>query len=338
MNSLPTKPSFIAEIGVNHDGDLEKALRLTAACAKAGADIVKFQIFNPDLVFSPNAPLAKYQAVNTGKDTSALSMIRPLELQQDSLMTLAKYCASNGVEFLATAFDFPSFDLALSLGIRRIKVPSGEINNLQFLRYMASSGLPVLISTGMANIDEIRRAVELFVGQGYSKDKITLLQCTTSYPAPVEDLNLNAMVSLRKIFGVETGYSDHSVGNIAPIVATSLGATVIEKHITENAGDAGPDHAASLPVDLLPELLEQINAATLALGDGKKRLMPSEAVNVAVARRGIYARRDIPLGKKIEEGDLIALRPENQHPVDKLDSLIGQLALRPYAKYESLDD
>lgn len=337
MLRLPRSPLFIAEIGVNHDGDLEKAKRLTAASAQAGVDIVKFQIFNPDLVFSPNAPLAKYQAVNTRTDTSALAMIRPLELQEASLTALAKHCESYGVEFLATAFDFPSFDLALSLGIKRIKVPSGEINNLQFLRYMAASGLPVLISTGMANMDEIRRAVDLFISEGYSREEITLLQCTTSYPAPAEDLNLNAIVSLRNTFEVETGFSDHSVGNIAPILATSLGASVIEKHITESASDIGPDHAASLPVDLLPELLDQIHVAALALGDGNKRLMPSEMDNVAVARRGIYARRDIAVGKKIEEEDLIALRPEHQLSVDNLDSLLGQKASRAYAKFEPFE-
>jgi N,N'-diacetyllegionaminate synthase len=238
---------IIAEAGVNHNGDIGLAKKLIAAAAAAGADLVKFQTFSAKNLVSSSAPKAEYQKKTTESSESQLEMIQKLELSREDHAVLIQECSAHGIGFFSTAFDFQSFDLLMELGcLKQVKIPSGELTNLPLLRYMSRFGKPLLLSTGMANLGEIEAAIEAVEAAGTPRHLITVLHCTTEYPTPMEDVNLRAMVAMKKAFGVSTGYSDHTAGIEIPLAAVALGATVIEKHFTLDRNLPGPDHKASL--------------------------------------------------------------------------------------------
>ena len=273
------KALVIAEIGVNHDGELNKALQLVDAAARAGADVVKFQTFRAASLASHSAPKADYQRTVPGKNQRDL--LRSLELSEEDHERLLLHCASQKVEFLSTGFDQASVDFLVSLGIKRVKVPSGEITNLPLLRHIGRKKLPILLSTGMANLGEIETALGILESAGTTRETITVLHCTTAYPASLEDVNLRAMDSIRRSLHVAVGYSDHTLGGQVAIAATALGAAVIEKHITLDRSLLGPDHAASMEPDEFSQMVKAIRDVETAMGDGIKRPSKQEELNIS---------------------------------------------------------
>ncbi|MDP6475586.1 MAG: N-acetylneuraminate synthase family protein [Alphaproteobacteria bacterium] len=297
---------IIAEAGVNHDGEFDRALALVDAAARAGADIVKFQAFRGRDLVAGGAPTAAYQREKTGHDEQR-AMLERLELSLDQLAGIAKHCRARDMEFLCTAFDSTMIAALTDMGMRRIKVASGELDNLPALAHVAASGLPVLLSTGMATLEEVRLAVET-LRQGGAGD-ITLLHCTSLYPAPMESVNLRAMQTLRQHFNLPVGYSDHSLGDHVAVAAVALGASVIEKHLTLDHALAGPDHAASLNPDEFAAMSARLRATEVALGDGVKAPSPAELEVAEVARKSWHAATDLAAGALLAAGDVCLKRP-----------------------------
>jgi len=323
----PGHPVFIiAEAGVNHNGDMELARRLVDAAAAAGADAVKFQTFKAEKVVSPAAPQADYQKANTGIEESQLAMIRRLELDPDQTAELRDHCIAAGIEFLSTPFDEESAESLFNLGVPAFKVGSGELTNHRFLRCLAGKGLPLLVSTGMASMDETRAAVAAIAEAGGRK--LCLLHCVSAYPAPPGDSNLRAMEALRRAFGVPVGWSDHTLGLHVTLAAVALGANVVEKHFTLDRNLPGPDHGASLEPHQLAELVRQVREVESALGDGVKRCMPSEENTAAVARRSIHSAVELAAGHVLRPEDLVLLRPGVGIPAGELESVIGRRTVR----------
>ena len=322
----------VAEIGVNHNGRLRTALRLADRVAKAGADALKFQAFKSSELVSGAAPLAEYQARNMKRAAGAqLDMLRSLELSYGDLKRLKAHCDAIGLPALATPFDFESADFLDGL-IDAFKIGSGEVTNLPFLRHVAAKGKPVLLSTGMSTLKEIATAVaairECRPAGSRRSPPLTLLQCTTSYPCPFEDVNLRAMETLKGAFGVPVGFSDHTPGIEASVAAAALGAAVIEKHFTLDRDLPGPDHKASLEPDEFQRLVAAIRNVESALGDGVKRVMPSERPNLAVARKSLVAARDIRKSESITEGMISIKRPAGGIPPGDLKKAVGMRARR----------
>lgn len=329
---------IIAEAGVNHNGDMENALALVAAAAEAGADMVKFQTFKAEQSISQHAPKAEYQKAATGSAESQLDMVRKLELSLDDHHLLAKACGEAGIAFFSTGFDAASIDFLVELGIDRIKIPSGELTNLPLLRHMASKGLPMILSTGMAYLGEVEAAVEAIEKSGGSRSALTILHCNTEYPTPVQDVNLHAMATLGAAFGTSFGYSDHTRGIEIPIAAVALGATVIEKHFTLDRALPGPDHAASLEPDELRQMVNAIRNVELAMaGDGIKRPSPSEIGNRAIARKSIVAARTITAGEAFSRENLAAKRPGTGLSPMLWDDVIGRIAARDFEPDEMIE-
>jgi N,N'-diacetyllegionaminate synthase len=324
------KTLIIAEAGVNHNGDLDLASELVARAAAAGADLVKFQTFVTASSISRRAPKARYQVESTGHAESQFEMVRRLELSHQDHVTLQKQSRHHGIGFFSTAFDIASFELLQSLGIDRIKVPSGELTNLPFLRYLAGHGLPMLVSTGMATLGEIDAALQVMETAGTPRERITLLHCNTEYPTPMTDVNLRAMQNMRAAFGVEVGYSDHTRGIEIPIAAVALGATVIEKHFTLDRSLPGPDHQASLEPDELAAMCTAIRNVEAALGDGVKRPSPSEMHNRPIARKSIVAARPIRAGEQLTADNLATKRPGTGISPMRWDEVLGTIARRDY--------
>ena len=323
---------IIAEAGVNHNGDISLAKKLIAAAAAAGADLVKFQTFSAKNLVSSSAPRAEYQKKTTESSESQLEMIQKLELSREDHAVLIQECSAHGIGFFSTAFDFQSFDLLMELGcLEQIKIPSGELTNLPLLRYMSRFGKPLLLSTGMANLGEIEAAIEAVVAAGTPCHLITVLHCTTEYPAPMEDVNLRAMVAMKKAFGVRTGYSDHTAGIEIPIAAVALGATVIEKHFTLDRNLPGPDHKASLEPHELKAMVEGIRNVERALGDGVKRPSPSELKNKPIARKSLVAIRPIRAGETLSAENIAAKRPGTGLSPMRWDEVIGRTAIKDFA-------
>ena len=267
---------IIAEAGVNHNGDLLIAKKLIDAAAQAGADIVKFQTFKATQLATEYADQAAYQKKALGQSQTQLAMLQKLELSQDLYGDLISYCQKRDIEFLSTPFDSTSIDFLASLNLKRWKIPSGEITNLPYLRQIGRKRCPVILSTGMANLGEIEAALAVLVEAGTPRTKITVLHCTTEYPAPAEEVNLRAMQTIAQAFDVAVGYSDHTEGIVIPIAAVAMGATVIEKHLTIDRNLPGPDHKASLEPDDFALMVTGIRTIGQALGDGIKRPTPSE--------------------------------------------------------------
>ena len=283
---------IIAEAGVNHNGDLDMAYRLVDAAKDAGADAVKFQTFKAERLVKKNAPKAEYQKNTTGVQESQLDMIKRLELNETQHRLIQQYCTECGIEFLSTAFDTDSTEFLNKLGMKRWKVPSGEITNLPYLRRIASFGKPILVSTGMAKLGEVEAALDVLEASGVPRSLVTVLHCTTEYPTPLEEVNLKAMVVMGQTFGVAVGYSDHTLGITIPIAAVALGATVIEKHFTLDRNLEGPDHKASLEPRDLAAMVIGIRELETALGDGVKRITRSEARNRPIAKIGRASCRE----------------------------------------------
>jgi N-acetylneuraminate synthase len=321
----------IAEAGVNHNGELKLAFQLVEAAAQAGADVVKFQTFQAQELATSQADKTDYQKETTGESESQLAMLLKLELNPEQHLQLIEHCQSFGIEFLSTAFDPFSIDLLTSLNLQRWKIPSGEINNLPYLRKIGSLKQPVILSTGMANLGEIEAAIDVLEHAGTSRDQITVLHCTTEYPAPLDQVNLRAMQAIAQAFGVAVGYSDHTDGISVPIAAVAMGATVIEKHLTLDRTMEGPDHRASLEPDQFAAMVQGIRAIELALGDGIKRPTPSERANLPNVRKSLVAARPIQAGEPFSAGNINAKRPGTGISPMHWDEMVGRNASRSYA-------
>lgn len=321
---------IIAEAGVNHNGSLETALKMVDAAKDAGADYIKFQTFHTQALVTSLCEAADYQKENAGA-VSQEEMLKKLELGYEDFRSLKDYCKKKGIGFLSTAFDEESIDFIASLNPDFMKVPSGELTNLPFLRKMASTGLPMIISTGMATPEEIAKALSPFRKAGYGSENLILLHCTTQYPTPMEDVNLLAMKTVSDSFGLPSGYSDHTLGIEVAIAAATLGATVVEKHFTLSREMEGPDHKASLEPDELMAMIKAIRNIEKALGNGVKEVKESERHNLISARRSIVASRHITKGRTIMEEDICAKRPANGLSPMFWDKVVGSKAKRDYA-------
>jgi N-acetylneuraminate synthase/N,N'-diacetyllegionaminate synthase len=326
----------IAEAGVNHNGDLGLGLRLVDAAAEAGCDAVKFQTFKAETLVSRSAPKARYQQLTTREDESQLEMLRRLELDRAAHEALRDRCRSRGIQFLSTPFDPESADLLSELDVPLFKVPSGEITNFPLLAHIGRKGKPVILSTGMSFLGEVEAALEVLRGAGAKE--ITLLHCTSSYPAAPADANLLAMLTLRQAFGVPVGYSDHTLGLEVAIAAVALGATVIEKHFTLDRSLPGPDHRASLEPRELSALVSAIRNVERALGDGVKRPVPAEMEMREAARRSIVAAVALPANTVLTAGHLALKRPGTGLPPSRLASLVGRVLKRDVAADELLTE
>ena len=318
-------PLVVAEAGVNHGGSVDRARDLVRAAAEAGADAVKFQTFHADALARPDAPQAAYQRERAPSATQR-EMLRGLELPDEAWGQLAEEAATRGILFLSTPFDLRSARLLASLGIPGFKVGSGDLTNLILLRALAAFGRPLLISTGMATLDEID--VSLADLRAHGDPPVVLLHCTSAYPAPMADANLRAMATLRDRYAVPIGYSDHTRGLAAAVAAAALGAAVIEKHITLDRSLPGPDHAASLEPGEFAAMVRGARAAATALGSGGKRPAASELDARNVARRSLAAIRALPAGHVLREEDLTALRPADGISPQRLDAVVGRRLAR----------
>lgn len=328
---------IIAEAGVNHNGDVELAKELVKRAAEAGADIVKFQSFVTSSSIAVNAVKAAYQIENTGVKDSQYEMVRKLELSRENHNILLEECKLHNIEFLSTAFDNESFDFLVKLGIKKIKIASGEITNIPLLRHFTRIGnLPILLSTGMCTLGEIEDAIKIIELSGTPRKLITLLHCTTEYPAPYDEVNLSAIRSLSSAFGVKVGYSDHTLGIEIPIAAVAIGATVIEKHLTLDRNLPGPDHKASLEPHEFRAMVAGIRNVEVAMGDGIKRPTKSELRNIHVVRKYIVARRKIFAGELFTEDNLCVKRGSPGISPILWDEVIGKPACRDFFSEEPI--
>lgn len=327
----------IAEAGVNHNGDMDLAKSLIDVAKDAGADYVKFQTFKADSLLTSKAPKAEYQVKNAGAEESQYEMIRRLELSDSMHNELKSYCDNKGIGFLSTGFDIESVRYLKSLGGMIFKVPSGEITNLHLLRFIGSLDGDVILSTGMACLGEVERALEELELAGTNREKVTVLHCTTEYPTPMDEVNLNAMVNMGKAFGVSVGYSDHTPGIEVPIAAVALGATVIEKHFTLDRSLPGPDHRASLEPEELKAMVSGLRNIEKAMGDGIKRPGPSELKNIPIVRKSLVAACTIKTGELFTEENLIAKRPGTGISPMRWDEVMGRQAPRDFGKDELIE-
>lgn len=320
----------IAEAGVNHNGDLGLAKQLVAAAADAGADLVKFQTFVSANCISEDAPKADYQLKSTDGLESQFEMVRKLELSHADHLVLVEECRKFGIGFFSTAFDIESFRLLQDLELGLVKIPSGEITNLPLLRHFGRAGKPVILSTGMATLGEIETALDALETAGVDRADITLLHCTTEYPAPMSDVNLLAMLAMRTAFGVRVGYSDHTSGIEVAVAAVALGATVIEKHLTLDRSMHGPDHLASLEPVEFKQMVSSIRNIEAALGDGIKRPSASERKNRPIARKSLVASRPIDKGELLTAENVATKRPGTGISPMAWDEVIGTIAKRSF--------
>ena len=326
---------IIAEAGVNHNGNLDLALKMVDEAKRAGADIVKFQTAIPEKVISKYADKAEYQKKTTGNEESQLEMCKRIHLKLSDYDIIKKYCEEVGIEFLSTPFDLESIDYLEKLGMRLWKIPSGEITNLPYLIKIAKTGRPVIMSTGMAELKEVEEAINVLKENGAGE--ITLLHCTTEYPAPFESVNLRAMNTLREKFGTEVGYSDHTVGFEVAVAAAVLGASVIEKHFTLNHNMEGPDHKASLEPEEFEVMVNNIRLIEKALGDGVKQPAEAEKKNIAIARKSIVAAKDIKKGEVFTGDNITTKRPGSGISPMKWFEVLGTEAVRDFVEDELIE-
>jgi len=331
------KTLIIAEAGVNHNGDLAMAKQLVASAAAAGADLVKFQTFITGKSISRGAPKAQYQNQSTDPAESQYEMVRKLELSRADHEALIAECARHGIGFFSTAFDGDSLDMLMEMGMELIKVPSGELTNLPLLRRMGACGKPVILSTGMATLGDIEQAIAVLEQAGTARAAITVLHCTTEYPTPMAEVNLRAMQSIGSAFGVAVGYSDHTAGIEVATAAVALGASVIEKHFTLDRNLPGPDHQASLEPHELRAMVQAIRNIETALGDGIKRLTPSELRNQPIARKSLVATRPIAPGELFSAANLGTKRPGTGVSPMLWDQVLGTAARRAFAADELIE-
>lgn len=321
----PMKKAFIiAEIGVNHNGDPQRAMEMIGIAKRAGADAVKFQCFRAKHVAVSRTPLAGYQQRGAGESGGQREMLKKLELPNETFFALKDEADARRMEFLCTPFDKESVDLVEPL-VGRFKISSGDCANYPFLDYVAAKGRPVILSTGMSSLEEVDEAVATIQRH---KVALSLLHCTTSYPCDPEEANLLAMAELRNRYGVPVGYSDHTLGIEVAIAAVALGATIIEKHLTFSKRADGPDHKASLEPDEFTHMVQSIRTVNRAMGDGRKAIQPSERSNRKIAQKSVVAAQKIEAGRIINEADLTAKRPGTGIPAGKLAELVGKRARR----------
>ncbi|EAI6361194.1 N,N'-diacetyllegionaminate synthase [Campylobacter coli] len=332
------KALIIAEAGVNHNGDLNLAKKLIEVAAKSGADFVKFQSFKAELCVSKNAKKAAYQLKTTAKDESQLEMIKKLELDFNAHQLLISHAKQCGIAFLSTPFDLESIELLDDLGLEVFKIPSGEITNLPYLKKIAKLNKKIILSTGMSNLGEIEAALEILCQGGTQRANITLLHCTTEYPAPFDEVNLKAMQTLKNAFNLDVGYSDHTKGIHISLAAVALGASVIEKHFTLDKNMSGPDHKASLEPDELQELCTKIREIESALGDGIKQASKSERKNIEIARKSLVAKKKIKKGEIFSEENLTTKRPASGISAMRYDEYLGKKASKDYEEDELIHE
>lgn len=328
------KTFVIAEAGVNHNGNEDLALRLVDTAAECGADAVKFQTFSADKLVRPGAEKAEYQKRQTGGGDQ-YAMLKALEMSPELHRKLLARCTERGIEFMSTPFDEEAADFLLQLGMKRIKVPSGEITNTPFLEFLSAKGVPLIVSTGMASLDEIREAVQVIAAtrerQGFTAplaEAVTILHCTSNYPAAFADVNLRAMATIAQATGLPVGYSDHTLGLAVSTAAVALGAVVIEKHFTLDRTMPGPDHAASLEPGELAAMIAQIRAVEQALGSPVKQPTASELPVRALVRRSVTAVRAIAEGAVVQAADVALQRPGNGIPPREAHQVPGKRARR----------
>lgn len=326
---------IIAEAGVNHNGDLETAKRLVEEAARAGADAVKFQTFRAEALVCKDARKADYQMRTTGQAESQLAMLKKLELTPDMHEQLLAYCGEKHIMFLSTPFDIDSLHYLIQCGVKMIKVPSGEVTNYPYLREVGRCGKRVVISSGMCTLAEIREAVAVLRDNGSSD--ITVLHCNTEYPTPYRDVNLQAMLTIRRELGTEIGYSDHTQGIEIPIAAAAMGASVIEKHFTLDRNMEGPDHKASLEPAELREMVRAVRNVEAAMGDGVKKPSDSEKKNREIARKSIVAGRPIKAGEILTEENLTTKRPGSGISPMCWNDIVGKTAVRDFAEDELIE-
>lgn len=334
---MKNRTVIIAEAGVNHNGDLAMARKLIDVAVEAGADFVKFQTFSANRLVTKHAAKADYQVKAETLDESQLEMLQRLELNVAAHRELIAHCAMCNIGFLSTGFDIDSVDLLTQLGQDRYKIPSGEITNLPYLRHIGRMGRPIILSTGMADMDEIQAAINALEESGTSRSKITVLHCTTEYPSPMDDVNLRAMLSIKEAFGVEVGYSDHTEGIEVAIAAVALGASVVEKHFTLDRSLPGPDHKASLVPEELKAMVAAIRNIEIALGDGIKRLAPSEVGNRAIVRKSLVAGRSIKKDELFTPQNIVAKRPGTGISPMDWDKVIDRRAPRDFLQDELIE-
>lgn len=334
---MEKKVLIIAEAGVNHNGSMDNARKLIDAAVVAGVDYIKFQTFKADKLVSKKAEKAEYQKKNASNDETQFEMLKKLELSHEQHLELIAYANQKNIRFLSTPFDLESIDLLVSLGIKTGKVPSGDITNRPYLKKMAESFEDIIISTGMASLEEIGEALDVLLGNGQTKETITVLHCNTEYPTPMRDVNLKAMLQIGSVFHVKTGYSDHTLGIEVPIAAVALGAGVIEKHFTLDKNMEGPDHKASLEPGELTEMVRTIRNIEVALGSGEKKVTESEAKNKDIARKSIVASRRIEKGEVFSDENLTTKRPgDGINPMRWLE-VTGKVAERDFAEDEKIE-
>ena len=326
---------FIAEAGVNHNNQIKLAFKLINAAKNAGADAIKFQVFKTENYVARNAPLANYQKKNT-KQVNQFKLIKNLELSENFLEKIIRYCKSRKILFLASAFDTWGIKFLKKRNITTFKIPSGEINNLFYLKEVSKFAKKIILSTGMSNEKEINNALNFFYKNGINKKQITLLQCTTEYPAPYSDLNLNVIKRFKKKFKVKVGFSDHSIGEVASIIAVSMGASIIEKHLTLSRKLPGPDHKASIEPKELKKLIKNIRIAQLSLGHEIKKPTKSELKNIKIARKSIYAKKKILKGDLFTKKNICKKSPANGISANKYFKVLGRKAKKNFIEDEKI--
>jgi len=330
------KVFIIAEAGVNHNGSLKVAKKMVDAAAGAGADAIKFQTFNAQAMVSKYAPKAEYQKISTGKRESQFEMIRKLELSAESHKALLVHCRKKKILFLSSPFDLKSIEILVRLGLKIFKIPSGEITNFPYLCKIGSLRKKVILSTGMANNREIKRALDLLVENGTRRECIAILQCNTEYPTQLKDANLLAMQAMKNKFKVRVGYSDHTLGVEATIAAVALGASVIEKHFTLDKNMSGPDHKASLDCKELRDLVIAVRKTEEALGSKVKKPTSSELRNIMVVRKSIVASNHIKRGEVFSQDNLAVKRPGTGIDPMKWEHVVGKIAKKDFLKDEMI--
>lgn len=336
-----SKVLIIAEAGVNHNGSYERAKQMINTAQKCGVDFIKFQTFKAEAIANRFATQAEYQKKNLGNTPgtsgSQVEMLKSLEISFNSFISLNEYCHQSGIRFMSTPFDLESIDFLASIGMEYMKIPSGEITNLPYLRKIAKLHMPVIMSTGMCRLGEIEEAMDVLYNGGMNIDDITLLHCNTEYPTPYTDVNLSAMETLRRAFGTKVGYSDHTQGIEVAIAAVAMGATVIEKHFTLDKTLPGPDHVASLDPIELKNMVISIRHIESAIGLSTKRVSSSEAKNIEVARKSIVAAKKIEKDEILTEENLTVKRPGTGISPMKWDDVIGKKAPRSFIEDELIE-
>jgi N,N'-diacetyllegionaminate synthase len=324
------KTIIIAEAGVNHNGSIYRAKQMIDVAVDSGVDLVKFQTFNPEALVTRSAEKAEYQKKLNDKDESQFKMLKKLELNHDAHYELINHCEQKNIRFLSTAFDHDSIDFLAKINMPFFKIPSGEITNLPYLRHVSRMGKPIVMSSGMSTLEEVRDALNIILDSGVKKDHITILHCNSGYPTPMKDVNLKSMLSIREELGVAVGYSDHTLGIEVPVAAVALGASIIEKHFTLDRTLPGPDHSASLEPKELSAMVQAIHNIELALGDYNKCPQPSEIKNITQTRKSLVAACPIKLGEEYTEHNLAVKRPGLGISPMRFNEILGRLAPKDF--------